>query len=314
MNQDIFKSVMVSIAPAMQNEGHRLFSEFRDEDKSHPRRKMLMKINIMLQEISKDRYRMLKYLLGRDIESTYDLNLLEGQTLLRCAYGETVDTNTGYPILDSEFKAMMLHFSRYIDPFGTVYMDPPWAFAAGGNRHPKYSVLKVKDMAQLNVYDLAADNSRLIMWATMPFLDQAIKLGQDWGFKYKTTAFVWSKLNKKTVKDGYKTTSIDNDENWFIGTGYHTRANTELALLFTKGRPKRLSASVRQLIVAPVGAHSAKPLETYDRIEALSPGNYLELFARTCRKSWTQLGNELEGDGLDIRDSLPALLAKVRSI
>jgi hypothetical protein len=39
--------------------------------------------------------------------------------------------------------------------------------------------------------------------------------------------------------------------------------------------------------------HSRKPDEIYDLIEACSPGPYLELFARSPRRGWTQWGNEV---------------------
>ena len=62
--------------------------------------------------------------------------------------------------------------------------------------------------------------------------------------------------------------------------GYWTRANPELCLLATRGAPKRLSKSVRQLVVAPVAEHSRKPSEVLHRIQQLVPGPYLEMFAR----------------------------------
>ena len=62
---------------------------------------------------------------------------------------------------------------------------------------------------------------------------------------------------------------------------------------FLAGKPKRLSAAVRQLIVAPRREHSRKPDEQYERIEALCPGPRLELFARHRRPGWTAWGNQL---------------------
>jgi hypothetical protein len=37
------------------------------------------------------------------------------------------------------------------------------------------------------------------MWATMPMLPDALKLMREWGFKYKTAAFVWHKLTRLTT-------------------------------------------------------------------------------------------------------------------
>ena len=66
-----------------------------------------------------------------------------------------------------------------------------------------------------------------------------------------------------------------------------------MCLLATKGKPKRISKSVRQLIHAPRREHSRKPDEVYDRIEQLLDGTYVELFARRERKGWDSWGNEL---------------------
>ena len=40
--------------------------------------------------------------------------------------------------------------------------------------------------------------------------------------------------------------------------------------------------------------HSRKPDEAYEIIESCSQGPYLELFARTKRKGWSQWGNEVD--------------------
>ena len=83
--------------------------------------------------------------------------------------------------------------------------------------------------------------------------------------------------------------------------GFHTRSNTEFALLATRGNPLRLAADVHQVIMTPVGAHSVKPAEAYARMERLYGGPRLELFAREPRAGWTTWGNELPppniGDG-----------------
>jgi N6-adenosine-specific RNA methylase IME4 len=79
-----------------------------------------------------------------------------------------------------------------------------------------------------------------------------------------------------------------------MGTGYWTRANPEPCLLFTRGKPKRLSSAVRKLLIAPRREHSRKPDEQYDRIEELCAGPYLELFARQVQPGWTAFGNQTD--------------------
>src|SRR5438045_1215140 len=77
-----------------------------------------------------------------------------------------------------------------------------------------------------------------------------------------------------------------------MGLGFWTRANPEQCLLATRGRPRRLSRSVPQLIVAPRREHSRKPEEARERIEHLIAGPYAELFARDGRPGWDSWGTE----------------------
>ena len=49
-------------------------------------------------------------------------------------------------------------------------------------------------------------------------------------------------------------------------------------------------------IVAPVEEHSCKPAEVYGLIERVSPGPYLELFARRRQPGWDVWGDEVASD------------------
>jgi len=121
----------------------------------------------------------------------------------------------------------------------------------------------------------------LLMWVTDPFLQKSFEVIESWGFEYKTVAFTWVKTNRKS--DGY-----------FTGLGYWTRANPEMCLLATKGKPKRISSSVNQLLVSKRREHSRKPDEMYSKIEDLLSGPYIELFARTQRQGWDSWGNQVD--------------------
>ncbi len=118
------------------------------------------------------------------------------------------------------------------------------------------------------------------MWAVDPMLPEALEVIKAWGFKYKTVGFTWAKQNK-------------NDLGMFTGLGYWTRANPEMCLLATKGKPKRISKSVRQLVIDKRQEHSRKPDVIYDRIEQLLDGPYVELFARRERTGWDSWGNQI---------------------
>ena len=122
------------------------------------------------------------------------------------------------------------------------------------------------------------------MWATFPMLPDALEVMAAWGFEYKTVAFVWTKANKRADTD-------------FFGMGNWTRANAEVVLLGVKGRPKRISASVRQIVRKPIMRHSEKPSEVRERIVSLMGGlTRIELFARQKTGGWDVWGNEVVSD------------------
>jgi N6-adenosine-specific RNA methylase IME4 len=172
-------------------------------------------------------------------------------------------------------------------PFYVIYADPPWSYndkANAGKRGAchKYSVMGTKSIAALPVKSIAAENCALFMWATFPMLPDAFETLRGWGFEYKTVAFVWVKTNKKADTD-------------FFGMGNWTRANAEICLLGVRGKPKRISASVRQVIRRPIMQHSAKPPEIRDRIvQLIGDVPRLELFARTTAPGWDVWGNQVE--------------------
>ena len=84
---------------------------------------------------------------------------------------------------------------------------------------------------------------------------------------------------------------------FFTGMGYYTRANPEMCLLATKGHPKRISKSVKQLVVDVRREHSRKPDCVRDRIvELCGDLPRIELFARQdfTHKGWDNWGNHFE--------------------
>ena len=170
--------------------------------------------------------------------------------------------------------------------YGVIYADPPWSFKTysekGKDRSPEkhYPVLSIADIIRLPVDRIAKDNAVLLMWVIDPLLDQAFKVIDAWGFKYKTVGFTWAKSNK--TKPGF-----------FTGLGYWTRGNPEMCLLATKGKPKRLSKSVPQLVIDQRREHSKKPDIMYKHIENLLEGPYIELFARQKVSGWDAWGNEV---------------------
>jgi N6-adenosine-specific RNA methylase IME4 len=177
--------------------------------------------------------------------------------------------------------------------FAAIYADPPWRFEAwsqtGDSAHgvPDYPTMLAKDIAAMPVRDLAAKDCCLFMWIVWPQLPEALEVIEGWGFKYKTCGFSWVKADARQQE------MFHDDHKVYCGMGYWTRANSEVCLLATRGKPKRLNADVRQSIVEPRREHSRKPDCVYGRIERLVAGPYLELFARTTRPGWTSWGNQV---------------------
>lgn len=175
-------------------------------------------------------------------------------------------------------------------PYSIIYADPPWHFETwgeGGNRNvtAKYPTMTCAEMCELPVSDWAADDCALFMWIVWPKLFEAIDVMKAWGFTYKTCAFCWLKADPYRLFADEKTP--------FAGMGYWTRANSEVCLLGTRGKPKRRSASVRQGIISPRREHSRKPDKIPDRIvELMGDLPRLEMFARTKRDGWDAWGNE----------------------
>ena len=178
-------------------------------------------------------------------------------------------------------------------PTGTysiIYADPPWDYkgqlqhngpsgrdSGGAERH--YPTVKLDDLKLLRVRDIAAADCLLFMWATNPHLDQAIELGKAWGFAWATVAFVWDKRR--------------------VNPGFYTMSQCELCLVFKRGRiPRpRGARNVRQLVTEERRAHSEKPDEVRERINAMFPeAPKIELFARTGgNNGWTVWGLDAEG-------------------
>jgi N6-adenosine-specific RNA methylase IME4 len=172
--------------------------------------------------------------------------------------------------------------------YGVIYADPPWKFLCwskkglGRSAQAHFDCMRFERLAKLPVADMAARDCVLFLWVTDPMLPAGFDLIKAWGFEYKTVAFYWAKLNKKA----------QSETSYFMGGGYWTRANPEQCLLATRGRPKRLSCSVRKLVIDRLREHSRKPDIVPDRIEQLVAGPYLELFARETKPGWDCWGNQ----------------------
>ncbi len=190
--------------------------------------------------------------------------------------------------------------------YQVIYMDPPWDY--GGKMQYdkstiksenigfkkniflssasfKYPTLKLKDLMGLDINKIADNKSCLLfMWTTGPQFANSIKLGESWGFEYKTVAFVWDKM-------------IHNP-------GRYTLSQTEFCIVFKKGTipSPRGARNIKQLVEVPRSAHSEKPLQVIDGITKMFPKqNKIELFARNNYNGWDNWGLEIPNHKIDIQ-------------
>lgn len=171
-----------------------------------------------------------------------------------------------------------------MEKYQIIYADPPWQYrnAKGtGVAENHYKTMSVEEICSLPVKEWTNKNAVLFLWVTCPQLPEAFKVMKAWGFEYKTVGFVW--LKPKRAGDGY-----------VLGMGYWTRSNVEICLMATKGKPRRKSKTVLQLIFSPREKHSKKPDITRDLIvELMGDLPRLEMFARESTPGWDVWGNEV---------------------
>jgi N6-adenosine-specific RNA methylase IME4 len=182
--------------------------------------------------------------------------------------------------------------------YQVILADPAWKYRDDRKNDPGYAgitydVMSTKDICALPVKEITDDNCMLFMWTTMPMLPDALEVMKAWGFKYKTCAFAWEKLNPRSLTPAYL-------------MGQYTMGSMEICLLGTRGHPKRICKNVKQLVRAPRTGHSKKPEEVRQRIvELCGDVPRIELFARDCAPGWECLGNGI--DGKDIREAIKEL-------
>ncbi|OGM09329.1 hypothetical protein A2Z67_04685 [Candidatus Woesebacteria bacterium RBG_13_36_22] len=163
------------------------------------------------------------------------------------------------------------------DKFRVVYADPPWQYGdklvdGYGAAEHHYGTMSLEEICNLKIR--TEDNAVLFLWVTSPLLEDAFKVINAWGFKYKSS-FVWDKMTHNFA--------------------HYNSLRHEFLLVATKGSclPDR-----RKLYPSVVsihrGKHSEKPPKFRKMIEDLYPiGKRIELFARKRDEKWEVWGDEV---------------------
>ena len=131
------------------------------------------------------------------------------------------------------------HFSSY-----TAIQSQNPSSRRDNERH--YKTMSFDELAALPVRTLAASACHLFTWSSGPFLPQALRLIEAWGFKYSTRAFTWLK-----TKRGWDGISPLAETDFPVGLGLTVRHQTEIVLLARRGNCRRQRKDVRELILAP---------------------------------------------------------------
>lgn len=160
--------------------------------------------------------------------------------------------------------------------YRTIVADPPWQMPKAGatkvDASKVYPTMSLENICALPVPTLAEDDAHLWLWAVNGLLEDAYKVVRAWGFS-PLTVVTWCKPGP--------------------GVGHYLRNNTEHAILASRGAPMvPTTKPLSTWYVWPRGAHSAKPEAFLDLVETVSPGPYLELFARRNRFGWATAGNQ----------------------
>lgn len=174
--------------------------------------------------------------------------------------------------------------------YRTIVVDPPWHYRTfGGFNGPQsdgvrrevrrvlpYQSMTVAQIAALGVTEMAHPaGANVFLWTTNRYLPHSFDVLAAWGASYSQT-LVWHKTGANPTTGHIAPTSCEYLIHGRIGKAVLTGKLAD-SLLTTKRLASR---------------HSAKPETWLDEIERVSPGPYMELFARRNRLGWDTWGDQ----------------------
>jgi N6-adenosine-specific RNA methylase IME4 len=221
-------------------------------------------------------------------------------------------------------------FEELSPPYSTILVDPPWAYEGmsapwRSTSEHTYSLMPLDEIKALPVADLAARDAHLYLWAVLPMMAAAYDVVDRWDF-VPETVLTWCKPGPG-LGGGYR----GNTEHLIVARrrlsgggvdwssinpscatcGGRARGAKKCACVTpdwrVKGQPVATADILRRPFRStaegtwyecPRGTHSAKPPLFADLIEQMSPGPYVELFARQPRLGWDSWGHGYEQAGV----------------
>ena len=165
------------------------------------------------------------------------------------------------------------------DKYDLVYADPPWQY---GNSMPNYyteqanyyPLMSIDQICQMPIKEIINKDAVLFLWVTSPMLQDAFKVIEAWGFKYKTS-FVWDKIKHNM--------------------GHYSSVRHEFLLLAIRGSYPLHNLKLYDSVYSEDRTeHSKKPQFYYQMIEDIyCNAKKIELFSREKREGWYSYGNQL---------------------
>src|SRR5690625_1438123 len=173
-----------------------------------------------------------------------------------------------------------------------VVIDPPWDAERGGGKVQRgadrhYGLLSVGQCIEVIQHECdpwmrrVCDDAHVWIWVTNATLanGDAHELARGLGVR-PITLFTWVKQQPGgTIQKGL---------------GQYSFGSTEHLLFCRRGEflaPRERRSTV---FFAPRTEHSDKPDASFELIEAISPGGYLEILSRRQRPGWVVWGDEAE--------------------
>jgi N6-adenosine-specific RNA methylase IME4 len=195
--------------------------------------------------------------------------------------------------------------------YNLIIIDASWSFSdklkqsnvkRGAADH--YDLMSNKDIINLDVKSIAADDAVLALWVPCSLLQEGLDAMKSYGFKQKQMV-VWVKT-KKAAKE------LDNCLSFGMGNIY--RQTHEIALIGTRGKVSKYikNRSQRSVFFGLNEKHSKKPESLHESLELIFPeftDKAIELFARRNRPGWICVGNQCDGEffGKDLGDVIEEL-------
>jgi N6-adenosine-specific RNA methylase IME4 len=169
--------------------------------------------------------------------------------------------------------------------YRTIVADPPWAygkfnsFSSTGatatrgrlteaTRDLPYDTMTLAEISALGVSEMAEGAAHLYLWTTQRYLWDAPAIVRAWGFK-PSCVLTWCKPPMGSA------------------LGFAFAPTSEFVVFGHRGGLKPTERHESTWFAA------ARPF--LDIVERVSPGPYLEMFARRARFGWDYYGNESLG-------------------